>query len=86
MENTIYMYMCIIELLCYVAEMNTKLQIKYLDKINFLEKESEDDRQKREKLQIQHTSLLLPLCWPVRETFPPRVTRMPEQRHLTDSS
>ena len=34
----------------------------YLDKINFLEKESENDTQKREKLQIKYTSLSLPLC------------------------
>ena len=50
----------------------------YLDKINFLEKESEDDTQKKEKLQIKYTSLSLPLCLASEGNIPPRVTRMPE--------
>lgn len=47
----------------------------YLDKINFLEKESENDTQKREKLQIKYTSLSPPLCLASEGNIPLRVTK-----------
>ena len=59
----------------------------YLDKINFLEKESEDATQKKEKLQIKYMSLSLPLSWLVRERSspPPELQECQNTRHLTQS-